>query len=128
MIELKSLSDRYIDPNSTTVNKCIRIQSHRMNFRPALTNTVSCFAKTGANYFNPSVTHEDILYPSFDSSRKILNNNKTAYLNIMKTLTNFENSKLTGKYLSVTESKKKLDFFKYHSRKTALQKGIFIYP
>ncbi len=93
-------------------------EAHRRRPQPLELSRLNITARSFASVPRFAVTHEQQLYPSVDTSKEILTNNRNTYRDMTNTLKQLEWASYRRQFKSVAEQKHKLSFFKYRARRS----------
>ena len=116
--QLKFISNDFVPFDYDSMNKYNYNNASNTSHKSFLEKTMSSFksSKFGTGPMSPSISHVSLLYPSFSSSYRVLQKNKSAYSKMVSALSTIERSSLNVIYNSVIEKKKKLDYLRFKTK------------
>ena len=122
--ELKQLLNQYVPPNYDSISQhSTKFKTTKRVFMQTSTSFKRTNPRTFAN-LGGCVSHDYLLYPSLEASQGVLTTNRTTYQKMMRTLRELEREKYKDSYKTVCEQKRKLDYFRVHSKQLSRRNGI----
>lgn len=123
--KLKSMLEEYIVPTFDSVS---RFQARNYRKISRLTKGRGHFTSTQIFYkkHDASIEHKSMLYTSRETSQLILNENRSTFKKLMKTLNEYEARTYRDNLYTAQQVKKKLEFFRSHSKPATFAKTFGI--
>jgi hypothetical protein len=121
---LKTLCNVYVVPTADAVGRFQQLQSRQESM---MRRTTSSFAQTTRSLrtaASPSISHENRLYESQLSSRRVLASNRQTYTIMMTKLDQIQRSKTREKTAAVRSEKKLLDDCRRKIRRIPKKKSV----
>ena len=135
--QLKLLSMKYIpvELNSAKKFRCLNPILKAENNKPNINMAYfMCASSSGPRHTgflssgkrSPLVTHNEMVYPSLGHSHGVLETNKLTYTKIMDKLKSLEVESYYSRYRSIIDNKRKLNYFRAHSKRAVSHNCISI--